>query len=98
MPRRAGVGGSAGGTTNSSRTHQEQGVGGAEDLFAAGAWRMHQLDVGDEPAVQGLAERCADYFALVEGRPPSATAAREFFAAAPEGRRPEDVLKLGVVA
>jgi hypothetical protein len=37
------------------------------------------LQPEDGPLLQGLLEKCADYFELVEGCPPAASAAQELF-------------------
>lgn len=67
-------------------------------LFTANAWQVRRIGSDNEDAIQALAERCADYAYVCEGRPVSASAAREFLAEAPPGRAADEVFKLGVFA
>ena len=81
-----------------SRADRGVGVSGSGPLFDAGAWSVRRLAGEHGGIIQDLAERCADYTRVVEGRPTSPTAARDFLLATPEGRGLGDVFKLGVFA
>lgn len=66
-------------------------------LFSAGdhsAARLHPDQ--DTAALQVLFEACADFSDLIEGQPPSATAAQETFTEAPPGKGIEDKFLIGI--
>lgn len=72
---------------------------GSTVVFRCRRSKVIRLDAGrDASAVQDVLERCADFNVVVEGRPPGPSAAMEFFDAAPNEWRAEDVDKLGVYA
>jgi GNAT superfamily N-acetyltransferase len=54
------------------------------------------LDISIAELLQALYEKCADYNYLMEGRPPSATAALDEFTAIPEGKSLDDKHMLGI--
>jgi GNAT superfamily N-acetyltransferase len=56
------------------------------------------LTADDEPAVQALLARCADYLELVAGLPPSPNLAHELFSQLPAGKGKEDKLLWGISA
>jgi RimJ/RimL family protein N-acetyltransferase len=57
---------------------------------------VKNLAINDADTLQQLYEKCADYNYLMEGRPPSATAALEEFTAVPEGKIQDDKCMLGI--
>jgi RimJ/RimL family protein N-acetyltransferase len=68
-----------------------------DTVFEAGGWRVEHLRQElDGAAVSDLEERCADYTFMFTGEPPERDGGAEFFAAMPEGRALDDMLKLGV--
>jgi ribosomal protein S18 acetylase RimI-like enzyme len=50
----------------------------------------------DEPKVQALLERCADYIELVSDLPPSPTMAHDLYRTLPEGKSYEDKFLIGL--
>ena len=54
------------------------------------------LTLDNSATLQDLYERCADYALLVDGAPPSPTAARDEFSAVPEGKGLDDKFMFGL--
>ena len=54
------------------------------------------LKLTDAEVLQQVYEQCADYAELVDGHPPSSSAAREEFSAVPEGKTLEDKFMFGL--
>lgn len=54
------------------------------------------LKLTDAEVLQQVYEQCADYADLVDGHPPSSSAAREEFSAVPEGKTLEDKFMFGL--
>jgi ribosomal protein S18 acetylase RimI-like enzyme len=68
-----------------------------EIAFDAGRFRLKPLrPESDGAAIDDLAQRCADYTLMLTGEPPSHDSSADFFAAIPEGKTRDDMLKLGV--
>lgn len=66
-------------------------------VFEAGRFRVKPLrPEADGAAVDDFAQRCADCTLMLTGEPPSQESGADFFAAAPNGKTPKDMLKLGV--
>ncbi|MBI5958244.1 MAG: GNAT family N-acetyltransferase [Chloroflexi bacterium] len=65
-------------------------------LFSTPDYRVARLTDADRATVQTLLERCADYFDLVEGFPPSDHAAADLFLDVAPGKTLDDKLLLGV--
>jgi GNAT superfamily N-acetyltransferase len=59
---------------------------------------LRELTDADLDDLQGLLERGADYFALHEDRPTTATEARDLFAEVPDGTPAEDKLMIGLLS
>ena len=59
-------------------------------------YSVKTLEISDADILQQLYEKCADYSHIIEGRPPSPTAAIEEFTAVPEGRSLHDKYMLGI--
>lgn len=70
------------------------------DLFTLGVpgYSVESLELRDAERLQKLYEKCADYAYLVDGQPPSPTAAREEFFAVPEGKSLCDKFMFGLFA
>jgi ribosomal protein S18 acetylase RimI-like enzyme len=65
--------------------------------FEAGQFRVKPLrPETDSAAVGDLTQRCADYTFMLTGEPPDHDSSAGFFAAVPNGKTHEDMLKLGV--
>ena len=60
-------------------------------------YSIESLELEDAERLQKLYEKCADYNYLVEGKPPSPTAATDEFFAVPEGKSLHDKFMFGVV-
>lgn len=66
-------------------------------VFEAGRFRVKPLrPEADSTAIGAFVQRCADYTLMLTGEPPSHESSADFFAAAPDGKTPKDMLKLGV--
>jgi GNAT superfamily N-acetyltransferase len=61
-------------------------------------YSLAYLTPGEEPAVQALLERCADYLELVAGLPPSPELAHDLLTLLPPGKGDEDKMLLGIFA
>jgi hypothetical protein len=61
-------------------------------------YSLAYLTEDEEPKVQALLERCADYLELVAGLPPSPELAHDLFTLLPPGKGKEDKLLLGIFA
>lgn len=59
-------------------------------------YAITQLSQQDSALLQGLFERCTDFFLLTEGMAPAPTAAQEEFQDAPPGKMPEDLRFFGL--
>lgn len=57
---------------------------------------VKSLEISDADILQQLYEKCADYNYLMEGQPPSPTAALDEFSAIPEGKSLQDKYMLGI--
>lgn len=57
---------------------------------------VKSLKPSDADDLQQLYEKCADFSYLVDGQPPSPTAAHEEFFAVPDGKRLDDKFMLGL--
>ena len=57
---------------------------------------VKKLEIDDADILQQLYEKCADYNYLMEGQPPSPTAALDEFTAIPAGRSLNDKYMLGI--
>ena len=68
------------------------------DLFSLGVpgYSVESLELRDAQQLQKLYEKCADFANLVDGQPPSPTAAREEFLAVPEGKSLCDKFMFGL--
>jgi GNAT superfamily N-acetyltransferase len=66
-------------------------------IFSSGEIRAVQLSLGNAPELQQLLERCDDYYALVEGRPPQADAAIGELTEGPAERLPHDLFVFGIL-
>lgn len=68
------------------------------DLFTLGVpgYSVKSLEPKDAERLQKLYEKCADYADLVDGQPPSPTAARDEFFAVPEGKSLSDKFMFGL--
>ena len=66
-------------------------------MFDAGSFQVKPLrPEADSAAVDALAQRCADYTLMLTGEPPSQDGSADFFAAVPDAKAIDDMLKLGV--
>jgi GNAT superfamily N-acetyltransferase len=65
-------------------------------VFAVHEATARPLTPRDDPALQALLERAADYTELLTGLPPGSSDAQSLYAALPEGKAYEDKLVLGV--
>ena len=61
-------------------------------------YKLMYLTRDEEPQVEALLERCADYLDLVAGVEPSRKLARDLLTALPPGKHREDKMLLGVFA
>src|ERR1700738_2261207 len=61
-------------------------------------YRLAYLTLGEEPQVEALLERCADYLELVAGLPPSPELVHDLFTLLPAGKKNEDKILLGIFA
>ena len=68
------------------------------DLFTLGVpgYSVENLELKDAERLQKLYEKCTDFAYLVEGQPPSPTAAQEEFFAVPEGKSLCDKFMFGL--
>jgi len=66
-------------------------------VFAVHEATARLLTPRDQPALQGLLERAADYTELVTGVPPGPAEARSLLTVLPEGKTQDDKLVLGVL-
>lgn len=57
---------------------------------------LTQLTRKDEPEVQALLERCADYVELVSGLPPSPAVTHDLYTTLPEGKSDKDKFLIGL--
>lgn len=64
-------------------------------LERAGYWARQLEPNKDEGILQQLYEQCIDYSYLIDGHPPSPSAASEEFLAVPEGKTLHDKLMIG---
>ncbi|MGV2830334.1 hypothetical protein [Myxosarcina sp. GI1(2024)] len=70
----------------------------SRNLFTLGVpgYSVESLELRDVERLQKLYEKCADFADLVDGQPPSPTAAREEFFAVPEGKSLSDKFMFGI--
>jgi GNAT superfamily N-acetyltransferase len=61
-------------------------------------YKLAYLTEDEEPQVEMLLERCADYLDLVAGLPPSPELAHDLFTTVPAGKGDEDKILLGIWA
>jgi GNAT superfamily N-acetyltransferase len=61
-------------------------------------YTLAALSPTEEPLVQALCERCADYIELVAGLPPSPELARDLHTLLPAGKGYEDKILIGIFA
>ena len=61
-------------------------------------YKLIYLTQDEEPQVEALLQRCADYLDLVAGMEPSRELARDLLTALPPGKEREDKMLLGVFA
>ena len=73
-------------------------VGRTAFVFGKPEHAVKVLQIDDASILQELYEKCADYNYLMEGQPPSPTAALDEFTAIPEGRSLHDKYMLGIFA
>jgi len=65
--------------------------------FAAGRFRVKPLrPETDSAAIDDFSQRCADYTLMLTGEPPNHDSGAAFFAAVPDGKTREHMLKFGV--
>ena len=60
-------------------------------------YTVRSLTPADAPAIQRLYEQCLDYCLMVDGHPPSPSAAIEEFSSAPPGKSLADKFLFGIV-
>ncbi len=65
-------------------------------LFKIDNYNTRLLCLGDTGPVRQLCDRCADYFNIVEGLPPSGEAVQDILESLPPGKGPEDKSVIGV--
>jgi GNAT superfamily N-acetyltransferase len=58
--------------------------------LSVGSDRLKLLSPADAPAVFNMYSRCADFFVLQDGEPPTLTDAEELFTDVPPSKQPED--------
>lgn len=71
-------------------------VGRTAFRFGEPDYFVKELEIDDANILQQLYMKCADYNYLMEGQPPSPTAALDEFTAIPEGRSLHDKYMLGI--
>ena len=57
---------------------------------------VRRITLEEEESLQGLCERCSDYYEIVEGRAPRADAAHEIITELPLGKEYDDKFVLGI--
>ena len=66
-------------------------------MFEGEGFRAEELTLErDRDELQELLERCADYFVMAEGRPPSKEAAEAEFTTVPAGHSAKNIVVIGI--